>query len=92
MLNSAIIASGTTLVVLLLGTPAAYSLARFEFLMRSRDIALWLLVKCTTAICAFRHNIFAAIRLGLKVHLRYTHLLRTQIIRPISSSPQRRLC
>ena len=43
LLSSAIIASGTTLLALLLGTPAAYSLARFEFPVRSKDIALWFL-------------------------------------------------
>lgn len=41
--NSAIISLGTTLFVLVLGTPAAYSLARYEFKWKSRDIALWFL-------------------------------------------------
>src|SRR5436309_2020290 len=43
LLSSAIVAAGTTLLVLLLGTPAAYSLARYEFPMKSKDIALWFL-------------------------------------------------
>ncbi len=34
---------GTTLLVLVIGTPAAYSLARFEFKMKSKDITLWFL-------------------------------------------------
>jgi multiple sugar transport system permease protein len=34
---------GTTLLVLVLGTPAAYSLARFNFPWQSKDIALWFL-------------------------------------------------
>ena len=43
LMSSAIVAAGTTLLVLVLGTPAAYSLARFEFKWQSKDIALWFL-------------------------------------------------
>jgi multiple sugar transport system permease protein len=43
LISSAVVAAGTTLLVLVLGTPAAYSLARFEFQWRSKDIALWFL-------------------------------------------------
>ncbi len=43
LMSSTIVASGTTLLVMVLGTPAAYSLARFEFPMQSKDIALWFL-------------------------------------------------
>jgi multiple sugar transport system permease protein len=43
LMSSAIVAAGTTLLVLVLGTPAAYSLARFEFKWHSKDIALWFL-------------------------------------------------
>ncbi|HWA79891.1 MAG TPA: carbohydrate ABC transporter permease [Acetobacteraceae bacterium] len=42
ILSSTIVSLGTTIFVLLLGTPAAYSLARF-FPRRSRDITLWFL-------------------------------------------------
>ncbi len=42
LLSSTIVSLGTTLLVLILGTPAAYSLARF-FPRRSRDITLWFL-------------------------------------------------
>lgn len=41
-LNSLIVASATTLIALLLGTPAAYALARYRFRGR-RDLAFWLL-------------------------------------------------
>src|SRR5579884_1795277 len=41
--NSIVISLGTTLMVLILGTPAAYALARYEFKWKSRDIALWFL-------------------------------------------------
>lgn len=41
--NSIIISLGTTAMVLLIGTAAAYALARYEFRWRSRDIALWFL-------------------------------------------------
>src|ERR1700694_5898148 len=43
LLSSGIVAAGTTLLVMVLGTPAAYSLARFEFPWQSKDIALWFL-------------------------------------------------
>ena len=43
MINSAAVALGTTVLVLILGTPAAYSLARYEFVIGSKDIALWFL-------------------------------------------------
>ena len=43
LMSSAIVAAGTTLLVMVLGTPAAYSLARFEFAWQSKDIALWFL-------------------------------------------------
>jgi len=43
-LSSTLVSVGTTLLVLLIGTPAAYSLARFEFRrMKSKDITLWFL-------------------------------------------------
>jgi multiple sugar transport system permease protein len=42
--SSALVGIGTTVLVLLIGTPAAYSLARFEFKrMKSKDITLWFL-------------------------------------------------
>jgi multiple sugar transport system permease protein len=41
--SSVVVSAGTTLFVLLLGVPAAYSLARFEFPIRANDIALWFL-------------------------------------------------
>lgn len=41
LLSSFIVSSGTTLLVLLLGTPAAYSLARFEFPIRSKELNFW---------------------------------------------------
>jgi multiple sugar transport system permease protein len=41
LLSSFIVSFGTTLLVLLLGTPAAYSLARFEFPIRSKELNLW---------------------------------------------------
>jgi multiple sugar transport system permease protein len=43
LLSSFIVSAGTTLLVLVLGTPAAYSLARFEFPVASKEIALWFL-------------------------------------------------
>jgi len=43
-LSSTLVSVGTTLLVLVIGTPAAYSLARFKFRrMKSRDITLWFL-------------------------------------------------
>ena len=41
LLSSIIVSSGTTVLVLLLGTPAAYSLARFDFPVRSKKLNLW---------------------------------------------------
>jgi multiple sugar transport system permease protein len=44
LFSSALVGVGTTVLVLLIGTPAAYSLARFEFKrMKSKDITLWFL-------------------------------------------------
>ena len=43
MINSAAVALGTTVPVLILGTPAAYGLARYEFVIGSEQIALWFL-------------------------------------------------
>ena len=42
LLSSTLVSLGTTVFVLVLGTPAAYALARF-FPRRSRDITLWFL-------------------------------------------------
>jgi multiple sugar transport system permease protein len=41
LLSSLIVSFGTTLFVLILGTPAAYSLARFEFPIRSKELNFW---------------------------------------------------
>jgi multiple sugar transport system permease protein len=41
--SSIVVSAGTTVFVLILGVPAAYSLARFEFPIRSSDITLWFL-------------------------------------------------
>jgi multiple sugar transport system permease protein len=41
--SSVVVSAGTTVFVLILGVPAAYSLARFEFPIRSSDITLWFL-------------------------------------------------
>jgi len=41
--NSIVVSCGTTLFVLILGVPAAYSLARFKFPVKSSDITLWFL-------------------------------------------------
>jgi multiple sugar transport system permease protein len=42
--NSALVGLSTTALVLLIGTPAAYSLARFEFKrVKSKDVSLWFL-------------------------------------------------
>src|SRR5262252_336820 len=41
--NSIVVSCGTTLFVLILGVPAAYSLARFKFPIPSSDITLWFL-------------------------------------------------
>ncbi len=42
-INSCVISGGTTIFSLILGVPAAYSLARYEFPIPSNDIALWFL-------------------------------------------------
>lgn len=42
-LSSVVVSGGTTILVLAVGIPAAYSLARFEFPVSSRDITLWFL-------------------------------------------------
>ena len=43
-INSCVISAGTTVFALILGVPAAYSLARYEFRrMKSNDITLWFL-------------------------------------------------
>lgn len=41
--NSILVSLATTGMVLLIGTPAAYALARYEFKWQSKDIALWFL-------------------------------------------------
>lgn len=41
--SSVVVSCGTTIFVLVLGVPAAYSLARFTFPIPSNDIALWFL-------------------------------------------------
>ncbi len=41
LLSSIIVSSGTTALVLLLGTPAAYSLARFNFPIGSKELNFW---------------------------------------------------
>ncbi len=42
-ISSCIVSAGTTVFSVILGVPAAYSLARYEFPVRSNDIALWFL-------------------------------------------------
>ena len=42
-INSCVISAGTTIFALILGVPAAYSLARYEFRIGSSDITLWFL-------------------------------------------------
>jgi len=42
-LSSCIVSAGTTIFSLILGVPAAYSLARYEFPVKSHDIAVWFL-------------------------------------------------
>src|SRR6266404_5162663 len=42
-LSSCIVSAGTTIFALILGVPAAYSLARYEFPVKSHDIAVWFL-------------------------------------------------
>ena len=41
--SSCVVSAGTTIFSLVLGVPAAYSLARYEFGMKSSDITLWFL-------------------------------------------------
>jgi multiple sugar transport system permease protein len=41
LLSSVLVSSGATLSVLFLGTPAAYSLAQFEFPIRSKHLNFW---------------------------------------------------
>ena len=41
--SSCVVSAGTTVFSLILGVPAAYSLARYEFRMSSNDITLWFL-------------------------------------------------
>jgi multiple sugar transport system permease protein len=41
--SSIVVSLGTTIFALILGVPAAYSLARFQFPIRSSDITLWFL-------------------------------------------------
>jgi multiple sugar transport system permease protein len=41
--SSIVVSLGTTIFALILGVPAAYSLARFQFPVRSSDITLWFL-------------------------------------------------
>ncbi len=43
ILSSIVVSGGATILVLAIGIPAAYSLARFEFPIPSRDITLWFL-------------------------------------------------
>jgi multiple sugar transport system permease protein len=43
LINSCVVSGGTTLFALVLGVPAAYALARYEFPMKSSDITLWFL-------------------------------------------------
>ena len=43
LLSSVVVSGGATILVLAIGIPAAYSLARFEFPVASRDITLWFL-------------------------------------------------
>ncbi|HUC19569.1 MAG TPA: carbohydrate ABC transporter permease [Acetobacteraceae bacterium] len=43
LLSSFVVSSGTTLLVLAVSLPAAYSLARFDFFVSSRDLTLWFL-------------------------------------------------
>jgi len=41
--SSCVVSAGTTIFALILGVPAAYSLARYQFPIPSNDIALWFL-------------------------------------------------
>ena len=42
-ISSCVVSAGTTIFSLILGVPAAYALARYEFPVKSNDIALWFL-------------------------------------------------
>lgn len=42
-ISSCVVSAGTTIFSLILGVPAAYALARYEFPVASNDIALWFL-------------------------------------------------
>src|SRR6516164_889024 len=42
-ISSCVVSAGTTVFSLILGVPAAYALARYEFPVKSNDIALWFL-------------------------------------------------
>jgi multiple sugar transport system permease protein len=42
-ISSCVVSAGTTIFALVLGVPAAYVLARYEFPVRSNDIAIWFL-------------------------------------------------
>ena len=42
-ISSCVVSAGTTVFSLILGVPAAYALARYEFPIKSNDIALWFL-------------------------------------------------
>ncbi len=42
-ISSCVVSAGTTTFSFVLGVPAAYALARYEFPVRSNDIALWFL-------------------------------------------------
>ena len=42
-ISSCVVSAGTTIFSLVLGVPAAYALARYEFPVKSNDIALWFL-------------------------------------------------
>src|SRR5271166_6889407 len=42
-ISSCVVSAGTTIVSLILGVPAAYALARYEFPVKSNDIAIWFL-------------------------------------------------
>src|SRR5579875_875389 len=43
LLSSFVVSAGTTVLVLAVSLPAAYSLARFDFFVSSRDLTLWFL-------------------------------------------------
>jgi multiple sugar transport system permease protein len=43
LLTSVVVSAGTTVLVLLISLPAAYSLARYDFFVSSREVTLWFL-------------------------------------------------